>query len=201
MRRKTARFNFNSDWDIPVTHEPACWYDRRATVNHTGLSKCSARLVFAVIIVCSWKHGDTPVALHDAEVLFALHVKSIAHNLRDANGRLLPMYFQMPQIGTPPSAVCNVTMQPRTNTVGASGIRPPVAALIAGHGTSIAVRVHRHGRRRSANQRVGEQKILQPDQVTERPNRRRGVGSGLQRPAVVGAVQIEQDGAIRIHDG
>ncbi len=43
--------------------------------------------------------GRAPVYLHEAEVLFALHAHSIATTLHDANGRLLPLYFQMPQIG------------------------------------------------------------------------------------------------------
>ena len=40
-----------------------------------------------------------PIYLHEAEVLFALHAQSIATTLHDTNGRLLPLYFQMPQIG------------------------------------------------------------------------------------------------------
>jgi 4-amino-4-deoxy-L-arabinose transferase-like glycosyltransferase len=56
-------------------------------------------LLSAVFILYSWRLADTPVALHDAEVLFALHARAIAHTLHDANGRLLPLYFQIPQIG------------------------------------------------------------------------------------------------------
>ncbi|HMF92821.1 MAG TPA: glycosyltransferase family 39 protein [Vicinamibacterales bacterium] len=43
--------------------------------------------------------GRAPIYLHEAEVLFALHAHSIATTLHDTNGRLLPLYFQMPQIG------------------------------------------------------------------------------------------------------
>ena len=43
--------------------------------------------------------GHAPIYLHEAEVLFALHARSIATTLHDTNGRLLPLYFQMPQIG------------------------------------------------------------------------------------------------------
>jgi len=43
--------------------------------------------------------GHAPIYLHEAEVLFALHAQSIATTLHDTNGRLLPLYFQMPQIG------------------------------------------------------------------------------------------------------
>lgn len=47
-----------------------------------------------------------PPYLHDAEVLFALHAHSIATTARDTNGRLLPVYLQMPEIGE------NVWFQP-----------------------------------------------------------------------------------------
>ena len=43
--------------------------------------------------------GRAPIYLHDAEVLFALHAHSIATTAHDTNGRLLPLYFQMPSIG------------------------------------------------------------------------------------------------------
>jgi hypothetical protein len=43
--------------------------------------------------------GDAPIYLHDAEVQFALHAASIAQTAHDANGRFLPLYFQMPDIG------------------------------------------------------------------------------------------------------
>jgi 4-amino-4-deoxy-L-arabinose transferase-like glycosyltransferase len=56
-------------------------------------------LVLGVFVLYSWRLSDTPVALHEAEVLFALHARAIAQTLHDANGRFLPLYFQMPQIG------------------------------------------------------------------------------------------------------
>lgn len=40
-----------------------------------------------------------PIYLHEIEVLFALHAHSIATSAHDTNGRLLPLYFQMPPIG------------------------------------------------------------------------------------------------------
>jgi 4-amino-4-deoxy-L-arabinose transferase-like glycosyltransferase len=43
--------------------------------------------------------GRAPIYLHDAEVLFALHAHSIITTAHDTNGRLLPLYFQMPSIG------------------------------------------------------------------------------------------------------
>ena len=43
--------------------------------------------------------GRAPIYLHEAEVLFALHARSIATTAHDTNGRLLPLYFQMPSIG------------------------------------------------------------------------------------------------------
>jgi len=43
--------------------------------------------------------GHAPIYLHEAEVLFALHARSIATTAHDTNGRLLPLYFQMPSIG------------------------------------------------------------------------------------------------------
>ena len=48
----------------------------------------------------------SPIYLDDTEVLFGLHARSLAATLRDANGRLLPLYFQMKSIGD------NVWFQP-----------------------------------------------------------------------------------------
>ena len=50
-------------------------------------------------VLYQWRLASIPVYLHDAEILFALHAHDIARNLHDANGRLLPLYFQMPEIG------------------------------------------------------------------------------------------------------
>jgi 4-amino-4-deoxy-L-arabinose transferase-like glycosyltransferase len=41
----------------------------------------------------------SPIYIHDAEVQFALHARSIAATLRDVEGRLLPLYFHMPAVG------------------------------------------------------------------------------------------------------
>ncbi len=54
----------------------------------------------AVFLTYIWRISDVPMYLHDAEVLFGLHIRSIAANLHDANGRFLPLYFQMTPIGT-----------------------------------------------------------------------------------------------------
>jgi len=43
--------------------------------------------------------GRAPIYLHEAEVVFALHAHSIAMTAHDTNGRLLPLYFQVPAIG------------------------------------------------------------------------------------------------------
>ena len=56
-------------------------------------------LLAAIFVLYCWRLSDTPVGLHEAEVLFALHAKAIAETLHDANGRLLPLYVQMPQLG------------------------------------------------------------------------------------------------------
>ena len=58
-----------------------------------------ALLAAGVLVLYAADLGHAPIYLHDAEVLFALHAHAIAHTLRDTNGRLLPLYFQMPQIG------------------------------------------------------------------------------------------------------
>lgn len=41
----------------------------------------------------------SPIHIHEAEVLFALHARAIAATLHDANGNFLPLYFHMPAIG------------------------------------------------------------------------------------------------------
>lgn len=53
----------------------------------------------AVFALYGWNLGHAPIYLHDAEVLFALHAHSIATTAHDTNGRLLPLYLQMPSIG------------------------------------------------------------------------------------------------------
>jgi 4-amino-4-deoxy-L-arabinose transferase-like glycosyltransferase len=56
-------------------------------------------LLIAVCVLYAINLGRAPIYLHDAEVLFALHAHSIATTAHDTNGRLLPLYFQMPSIG------------------------------------------------------------------------------------------------------
>jgi 4-amino-4-deoxy-L-arabinose transferase-like glycosyltransferase len=58
----------------------------------------AALLVVTVGIYALWL-GYSPIYMHDAEVLFALHARSIAATLRDSNGTFLPLYFHMPSIG------------------------------------------------------------------------------------------------------
>lgn len=58
-----------------------------------------ALLAAGTLILYTANIGHAPIYLHEAEVLFALHAQSIATTLHDTNGRLLPLYFQMPQIG------------------------------------------------------------------------------------------------------
>lgn len=58
-----------------------------------------AALVLLNLVVYSAWLGYSPVYMHDAEVLFALHARSIAATLRDSNGTFLPLYFHMPAIG------------------------------------------------------------------------------------------------------
>ncbi len=59
----------------------------------------SALLLVAVCALYTIDLGRAPIYLHEAEVLFALHARSIATTAHDTNGRLLPLYFQMPSIG------------------------------------------------------------------------------------------------------
>jgi 4-amino-4-deoxy-L-arabinose transferase-like glycosyltransferase len=58
-----------------------------------------ALLAAGALILYTANIGHAPIYLHEAEVLFALHAQSISTTLHDTNGRLLPLYFQMPQIG------------------------------------------------------------------------------------------------------
>jgi 4-amino-4-deoxy-L-arabinose transferase-like glycosyltransferase len=55
-------------------------------------------LALTVVLYSLWL-GYSPIYMHDAEVLFALHARSIAATLRDSNGTFLPLYFHMPSIG------------------------------------------------------------------------------------------------------
>lgn len=56
-------------------------------------------LLAVTLVVYSLWLGYSPIYMHDAEVLFALHARSIAATLRDSNGTFLPLYFHMPAIG------------------------------------------------------------------------------------------------------
>jgi 4-amino-4-deoxy-L-arabinose transferase-like glycosyltransferase len=58
-----------------------------------------AALIAGVLVLYTANLARAPVYLHEAEVLFALHAQSIATTGHDTNGRLLPLYFQMPEIG------------------------------------------------------------------------------------------------------
>jgi 4-amino-4-deoxy-L-arabinose transferase-like glycosyltransferase len=58
----------------------------------------AALLLLNVLVYSAWL-GYSPIYMHDAEVLFALHARSIAATLRDTNGTFLPLYFHMPSIG------------------------------------------------------------------------------------------------------
>jgi 4-amino-4-deoxy-L-arabinose transferase-like glycosyltransferase len=58
-----------------------------------------AALLAGGLVLYTANLGHAPVYLHEAEVLFALHAQSIATTWHDTNGRLLPLYFQMPEIG------------------------------------------------------------------------------------------------------
>ena len=57
-----------------------------------------ALLIFTAALY-SLRLGYSPIYMHDAEVLFALHARSIAATLHDTNGTFLPLYFHMPSIG------------------------------------------------------------------------------------------------------
>ena len=57
-----------------------------------------ALLLVTLVLYSLWL-GYSPIYMHDAEVLFALHARSIAATLRDSNGTFLPLYFHMPAIG------------------------------------------------------------------------------------------------------
>jgi 4-amino-4-deoxy-L-arabinose transferase-like glycosyltransferase len=59
----------------------------------------SSLLLVAACALYAIDLGRAPIYLHDAEVLFALHAHSIVTTAHDTNGRLLPLYFQMPSIG------------------------------------------------------------------------------------------------------
>ncbi len=65
----------------------------------TGRWSALAALIGATTVVYSLWLGYSPIYMHDAEVLFALHARSIAATLRDTNGTFLPLYFHMPSIG------------------------------------------------------------------------------------------------------
>jgi 4-amino-4-deoxy-L-arabinose transferase-like glycosyltransferase len=60
---------------------------------------CSGLILVAVCTLYAIDLGRAPIYLHEAEVLFGLHARSIATTAHDTNGRLLPLYFQMPSIG------------------------------------------------------------------------------------------------------
>src|SRR5438477_2960620 len=64
-----------------------------------GLRIALALLLALNVALYSLWLSYSPIYMHDAEVLFALHARSIAATLRDTNGTFLPLYFHMPSIG------------------------------------------------------------------------------------------------------
>jgi 4-amino-4-deoxy-L-arabinose transferase-like glycosyltransferase len=65
-----------------------------------------AVIVLGTLALYSFWLTRSPIYLDDTEVLFGLHAHALATSLHDANGRFLPLYFQMKSIGD------NVWFQP-----------------------------------------------------------------------------------------
>ena len=60
---------------------------------------CLIAVIVCSLLISAVGLDRVPAHLHDAEVQFALHARSIAATRYDTNGRFLPLYFQMPAIG------------------------------------------------------------------------------------------------------
>ena len=58
-----------------------------------------AGLLAGTAVLYAFNLGRAPIYLHEAEILFVNHAYAIATTGHDTNGRLLPLYFQMPPIG------------------------------------------------------------------------------------------------------
>lgn len=56
-------------------------------------------LLALTLVLYAVRLDYSPIYMHDAEVQFALHARSIAATLHDSNGNFLPLYFRMPAIG------------------------------------------------------------------------------------------------------
>jgi 4-amino-4-deoxy-L-arabinose transferase-like glycosyltransferase len=68
-------------------------------MSETGRRLALGVLLASNVVLYSLWLGYSPIYMHDAEVLFALHARSIAATLHDTNGTFLPLYFHMPSIG------------------------------------------------------------------------------------------------------
>jgi 4-amino-4-deoxy-L-arabinose transferase-like glycosyltransferase len=55
-------------------------------------------LVGVALLIYAPRLGDTPAYLTHDEVIFTLHARSVAFTGRDLNGRLLPLFFQIPHV-------------------------------------------------------------------------------------------------------
>lgn len=56
-------------------------------------------LALVILTIYGLRLEHTPPHLHRDEVLFALQAQSIASSARDIEGRILPLYFEMPALG------------------------------------------------------------------------------------------------------
>jgi 4-amino-4-deoxy-L-arabinose transferase-like glycosyltransferase len=89
-----------------------------------------AALAAAVCILYFWRLNDAPMLIGGDEAYFALHARSIALTARDADGRFLPLFFQIdPTTWYQPMLV--YLMAPVLKVFGVSEwtVRAPIAAL------------------------------------------------------------------------
>lgn len=69
-------------------------------MHYSSIERLSLIALAAVTLVLYGTALDSvPANLHDAEIQFGLHARAPAASGHDTNGRFLPLYLQMPQIG------------------------------------------------------------------------------------------------------
>src|SRR5262245_66258263 len=67
----------------------------RRTAGHPAIAATIAAVAIVVLVLYTWRLGDSPMYLFHDEVFFGVQAHAIATTGRDTHGRYLPLYFEV----------------------------------------------------------------------------------------------------------
>src|SRR5881628_2273499 len=88
-------------------------------------------LPFAAVIggVYTWRLADAPIYLYHDEVLFAIEAHRVSTTLRDLNGQLLPLYFNLGYYWCSPGHIYLTALLLKVVHISDTAIRIPSVAI------------------------------------------------------------------------